>query len=306
MEFGKLHALEGVDFKLPPDPPENEVVLESYPPCAQPRIFIGATGYNMKPWVGKWYPTGAKERDYVRHYGLQFNTIEHNTTHYRIPDEATVARWREEVPDDFRYCPKVPQTLSHARDLGVHSPELTLFCQSIAGLGDRLGCCFLQVSPHFSPQNLPVLERFLDKWGPDIPLAVEVRNEAFFQPTAAAQRYFSLLASAGATAVITDVAGRRDVCHMHLTSGATMIRFVGNGLHPTDFERIDDWASRLADWCAKGLRDVYFFTHEPDNLFAPELAAYAAEKIKQQIPGALTRGPRALAPQAQQGSLFDI
>ena len=306
MEFGKLQSLEGVDFSLPPDPPENELVLEQLLPSVQPRVYIGATGYNMKPWVGKWYPAGARDRDFVRHYGAQFNTIEHNTTHYRIPDEATVARWREAVPDDFRYCPKVPQSLSHARDLGVHSPELPLFCRAIAGLGNRLGCCFLQVSPHFSPQNLPVLERFLDKWAPDIPLAVEVRHEDFFRPTAAALRYFSLLASAGAAAVITDVAGRRDVCHMHLTNGTAMIRFVGNGLHPTDYSRIDDWALRLSTWFAKGLQTAYVFTHEPDNLLAPELAAYAAEHFQGAAQGLQTRGPKPLGRPAQQTSLFDI
>ncbi|MBL7803644.1 MAG: DUF72 domain-containing protein [Saprospiraceae bacterium] len=306
MEFGKLPSLDGVDFTLPPDPPENELVLNGRTPATPPRIYLGATGYNMKPWVGHWYPAGAKERDFVRFYGQQFNTIEHNTTHYRIPDTATVGRWREEVPADFRYCPKVPQSLSHARDLGVHSPELPLFCDMIAGLEDRLGCCFLQVSPYFSPQNLPVLERFLDKWPREIPLAVEVRHEDFFRPTAAAGRYFALLSAAGAAAVITDVAGRRDVCHMHLTNALTMVRFVGNGLHPSDYARIDEWAQRLSAWFEKGLQAAYFFTHEPDNLLAPELAAYAAGRFREAIPGLETRGPKPPVPPAQQTSLFDI
>lgn len=305
MEFGKLASLQGVDFSLPPEPPQNAALLAALPTrSGPPRAYLGATGYNMKPWVGHWYPPAAKERDFIRHYGAQFNTIEHNTTHYRIPDSATVARWREEVPTDFRYCPKVPQTISHARDLGVHEGELGYFCEQIAGLGERLGCCFLQLPPYFSAQGLPVLERFLDKWPHPLPLAVEVRHEDFFTNVAAATIYFSLLRDAGAATVITDVAGRRDVCHMRLTSQQVLVRFVGNNLHPTDYVRIEAWAERLRHWMEAGLHEVYFFTHEPDNLLAPDLAAFAASAFARQIPDMVVRGPQAVAPPAQQGSLF--
>lgn len=304
MEFGKLPSVDGVDFSLPPEPPQNAAVLAGFPKHTPPTIYLGATGYNMKPWIGKWYPSAAKDRDFIRCYGTQFNTIEHNTTHYRIPDDATVARWRDEVPADFRYCPKVPQTISHARDLGVHGPELPQFCSAIAGLGERLGCCFLQLPPYFSPRGLPVLERLLDQWPREIPLAVEVRHEDFFQKEKTADRYFDLLREAGAAAVITDVAGRRDVCHMRLTAPKSLIRFVGNNLHRTDYERIEAWAKRLKLWFEGGLHEIYFFTHEPDNLLAPELAAFAAEAFSGKIPGLVTRGPRPLTPVAQQGSLF--
>lgn len=304
MEFGKLPSVEGVDFSLPPEPPQNAAVLAGFSPAASPHIYLGATGYNMKPWVGHWYPAGAKDRDFVRYYGAQFNTIEHNTTHYRIPDTATVERWRDEVPSDFRYCPKVPQTLSHARDLGVHSPELRLFCEVISGLHDRMGCCFLQLPPYFSPQHLPVLERFLDKWPTDLPLGVEARHEDFFQPSRAAEKFFEMLTASGAAAVITDVAGRRDVCHMRITAGKTLIRFVGNALHPTDYQRIEAWGERLRQWMEQGLQEVFFFTHEPDNLLAPDLAAFAAAAFSSKIPGLITRGPKPVEQPAQQGKLF--
>ena len=303
MEFGKLPDISRVDFTLPPDPPQNAEVLAALPKTASaPAIYLGATGYNMKPWVGSWYPAGTKDKDHLRHYGTQFATIEHNTTHYRIPDEATVARWREETPPDFRFCPKIPQTISHARDLGLSGGQIRLFCDVIAGLEEKLGCCFLQVPPYFSTRDLAVLARFLDVFPKDIPLAVEVRHESFFEPTMAAEDFFQLLQSQNIAAVVTDVAGRRDVCHLRLTGGKVLVRFVGNNLHPTDYTRIRDWAERLADWCAAGLREAYFFTHEPDNLLAPDLAAFCAEVFSEKIPGAAVRGPRKVG--GVQGSLF--
>lgn len=303
MDFGKLPSVDHVHFVLSPDPPQNADVLGALPPrTSAPVVYIGVTGYNMKPWVGRWYPAGTKDRDFLLQYGRQFNTIEHNTTHYRIPDAATVARWREETPADFRYCPKIPQTISHARDLGLHGRGIEVFCDAIRELGDKLGCCFMQLPPHFSPDNLPVLDRFLDVFPADIPLAVEVRHPDFFQANMDGEDFFQLLHLNGVSTVITDVAGRRDVCHVRLTTGCALIRFVGNGLHPTDYSRVADWGDRLAHWFSQGLRSAYFFCHEPDNLLAPDLAAYTAEVFLQKIPDVHLRGPAVQVP--LQGTLF--
>ncbi|MEQ1747025.1 MAG: DUF72 domain-containing protein [Saprospiraceae bacterium] len=305
MDFGKLPNVDHVNFTLPPELPQNATLLAALPPRQGPAvIYLGATGYNMKPWVGRWYPTGAREKDFLSHYGRLFNTIEHNTTHYRIPDAATVARWREEVPADFRYCPKIPQTISHARDLGLNGREIHFFCEAIRGLGETLGCCFIQLPPHFGPESLSVLYRFLDVFPDDIPLAVEARHPAFFQDNAADEDFFQLLHDQRAAAVVTDVAGRRDVCHLRLTTGRVLVRFVGNGLHPTDYTRTADWADRLSLWFSLGLHEAYFFCHEPDNLLAPDLAVNAAASFWEKIPDARLRGPVEQPASAKQGTLF--
>ncbi len=304
MKFGKLDSLAGVDFRLPPEPPQNAAILAALPDGPQPALYVGPTGYNMKEWVGKWYPTGARDKDFLRHYGAQFNTIEHNTTHYRIPDAATVARWREETPADFRFCPKIPQTISHARDMGLHDGQIPFFADMIRGLGEKMGCCFLQLPPYFTMRDLPLLTRFLQAFPRDLPLAVEARHESFFQNTTSTDAFFQLLADQGASSVITDVAGRRDVCHLRLTNERVLIRFVGNGLHPTDYTRVDAWAERLAAWFGAGLHEAYLFTHEPDNLLAPDLSAYCAKVFLARMPDVQVRGPRPVAPPVRQGSLF--
>lgn len=302
MDFGKLPSVDAVDFSLPPEPPENAEVLDG---IRRPlRVYVGATGYNMKAWVGRWYPAGTPERQFLACYSQRFNTIEFNTTHYRIPDTATVARWRTAVPDDFRFCPKIPQTVSHARRLTDAQGDMEQFCAAILGLGDALGCCFMQLPPHVGPERLTDLARFLEVFAPKIPLAVEVRHPAFFADADAGRALFSLLHACQTAAVITDVAGRRDVCHGRLTTRRTLIRFVGNALHPTDFSRTRAWAERLAYWAEKGLEEAYFFGHEPDNLLAPELAAFAVETFRQHLPHAQLRGPTPEMLPATQMTLF--
>lgn len=302
MDFGKLSSVDKVDFRLQPEPPQNTEVLRALPKPSNPTIYIGPTGYNMKPWVGKWYPPGAQEKHFLRHYAVQFNTIEFNTTHYRIPDWATVDRWREDVPDDFRFCPKIPQNISHARDLGLSDSEMPIFCEAIQRLGQAMGCCFIQLPPHFIPRDLNILARFLENFSKKLPLAVEVRHPAFFQKTMEAEAFFELLKKYDVAAVITDVAGRRDVCHLRLTNARTLIRFVGNGLHPSDYTRVGDWAEKLKAWFENGLHEAYFFTHEPDNLLGPELTELCAEAFGRVMPDVTLRGPKPVA--GQQGTLF--
>jgi uncharacterized protein YecE (DUF72 family) len=304
MNFGKLNNIDLVDFTLQSDPLQNTRVLGRIAPPAVPHIYIGPTGYNMKEWVGTWYPSGTKDKDFLKAFGKQFNTIEHNTTHYRIPDYATVMRWRDDTPADFRFCPKVPQLFSHARDLGLSHPELRTFWDRMVDFGEKMGCCFLQLPPYFEPKYLPVLERFIQKWPSGIPLAVEVRHASFFDGTPLGGFFFDMLENAGMCAVITDVSGRRDVCHMRLTNSIAMIRFVGNALDATDYSRVDAWTERMAAWFSLGLQEVYFFTHEPDNLLAPDLALYAHDAFKHPIPDAVLRGPTRITTPGAQGVLF--
>ena len=306
MKFGKLDNIEGVDFSLPPDPPANEALLKKLPPSEQSFFFyIGCTGWSMPEWVGKVYPTGTKSRDFLLHYTRQFNTIELNTTHYRIPHPSMVEKWRTSSREDFRFCPKIPQVISHSRDLGLGGSQIEYFCQNIRGLGPKLGSCFLQLPPHFGPDKVPLLEKFIDRFPADIPLSIEFRHESWFEARSPGpQRAMNKMEERGIGTVITDVAGRRDVLHMRLTNGWAMVRFVGNDLHPTDFLRVDRWLERIEHWRSRGLAGIYFFTHEPDNLQAPELAAHLYHKIEN-WPGIQSRGPQLIDPEDErQLSLF--
>lgn len=306
MEFGKLPDISKVDFTLPGDAPGTATTLRKYDNSEKFRVYIGGTGWSMKEWVGSIYPAGTKAADYLRAYGLQFNTIELNTTHYRIPDLATIERWKAETPADFRFCPKIPQILSHSRDLGLSNPAFGQFCESVIALEEKLGACFLQVPPHFGVKSRGILEKFIQYWPQGIPLNVEMRHESWFDGEASTEveEVFGRMAEAEMGTVLTDVAGRRDVLHMHLTSSIAMIRFVGNGLHPTDYSRIDSWIPRLRQWHQQGLQEVYFFTHEPDNLLAPELAKYLATALKT-FPEIESRGPQKMnSDSAGQMSLF--
>lgn len=306
MKFGKVSNPESIQFSLPSDPAVTTDVLNNLPErTTSPTLYLGCTGWAMKEWVGNVYPPGTKTKDYLKYYAEQFNTIELNTTHYRIPTPDTIQQWKQLSTGDFRFCPKVFQQISHAGDLGIGSGALIRFCESVGGLGKKLGPCFIQMPPYFGKDRYIQLETFLKNWDSSIRLAVEVRHASWFETAKDLDILLQLLRTYKVGTVITDVSGRRDVANMGITTSFAMVRWVGNGLIPSDYTRINEWVSRIADWFDKGLPEIYFFLHEPDNILGPEITLYLMQKIKENLPDVKVRGPELPYPVAQgQLSMF--
>lgn len=283
MKFGKLENVDAVNFTMLDDPEDTLALLEGLPVRqGAPNVYFGCTGWAMKEWVGTYYPKGTKSKNYLDEYAKQFNTIELNTTHYRIPDQQSIEKWVSQTPAHFRFSPKLPQMISHSHDLALSNTYTQSFCQVITGLGERLGLSFMQLPPHFGPSQLAILEQFLHKFPLDkVPLAVEIRNDIWLNSPDEMKRLNELLSHYGVGTVMSDVAGCREALHLHLTTATAMIRFVGNDLHPSDYARVDAWVERLQKWFDKGLESVYFFHHQPENLLAPDMTEYFVVRINE-------------------------
>ena len=303
MDFGKLKDISRVDFSLPPDAVRNSTVLQAGKRDGDTRIYIGSARWAEKSLLGKIYPPGTSQKDYLYHYARQFNTVEMNTTHYRIPTSDMLRQWKEKVPDSFRFCPKVPQTISHSPDFGESIQATQLFQESLYAFGDHLGLSFMQLPPTFQPhRDGSKLFSYLENWPYDLSLAIEFRHPAWFSEPKITNRAFDLLQKLGLSTVITDTAGRRDVVHMQATAPKQAVRFVGNSLHPTDFTRIDAWVERIGQWLEDGLQELYFFVHQPEEHLCIDLAIYLIRQINDQL-GLQLQPPRPVN-QAIQKRLF--
>src|SRR5690606_18566179 len=142
---------------------------------------------------------------------------------------------------------------------------------------------------YFGVDQLPRLDRFLHFWSSELPLAVELRNRDFFKNADTQSKLFELLEKHGVSAVTTDVAGCRDLLHQHISNHTAMVRWVGNNLHPTDFQRIDEWVKLFEKWRKSGVNQIYFFTHEPENLLVPEICDYLISHVKNAMPKAIIK-----------------
>jgi uncharacterized protein YecE (DUF72 family) len=276
MEFGKVDPkeLNKIDLSLPPDPSANKDLFRKLEKKKHAtKVFMGCAKWGRKDWVGKIYPKGTKEPDFLDHYAKHFDSIELNATFYQVWGKETIEKWAKKTGKDFRFCPKFYQAISHRRRLKGAKDVTDLFLQSVHAFGDKLGPCFLQMPDNFGPKNFDALETYLKDLPRDLEVFVEVRNEEWFQKENA-EKLFGMLARLNKGAVITDAAGRRDCVHMHLTTPKTFVRFVGNALHKTDYTRIDDWVQRIKQWMKHGVQEVYFFMHQHEELHSPELARY--------------------------------
>jgi uncharacterized protein YecE (DUF72 family) len=281
MEFGRItpEELEHVNFSLPPDHPETGRILAKSKKKNAAQIFVGCAKWGRKDWVGTIYPEKTKEADFLEHYSRHFNSIELNATFYKIPTKAQTTTWSKKVGSDFVFCPKFSQSITHIRRLKNAAEVVNRFVDGISGFGRNLGPAFLMPHPQMGPKTAEAMQQFLEELPDDLNVFMELRHPEWFTDVDAYNGICKAMERKKTGAVITDASGRRDCVHMRLTSPEVFIRFVGNGLHPTDYTRVDEWVQRIREWNEKGLQKVYFFMHQHEEIYSPQLAAYVIREL---------------------------
>jgi uncharacterized protein YecE (DUF72 family) len=300
MEFGRVteKALDKIDFSLPKEPAANKLVLKKTK--KKPLVYLGCAKWGRKNGLKKIYPKGTKDAQFLDQYVKHYNAIELNATHYKVYKPEEISKWAVKAAGrDFKFCPKVTNSISHYSGFNKVDFLTTAFLEGVMAFGDNLGPIFLQVSEKYSPKQKDKLFDYLKTLPTDLQFFLEVRHPDWFSDKAINKELFDTLRSLNIGAVITDTAGRRDCAHMELTVLKTFIRYVGNSLHKTDYNRTDEWVQRMKYWLDNGLQELYFFMHMHDEAFSPELTVYLVDKMNDECKLHLIK------PQFVQGGLFD-
>lgn len=284
MEFGKVEDAQGLlhdHFILPPDTALTAKTLKENKNNKPLQAYVGCAKWGRKEWVGQIYPPKTKEANFLDEYVKHFDSIELNATFYNVYPPETIAKWAEKAQANphFKFCPKFSQSISHIRRLKNAEEVTTQFYNGILAFGDKLGPLFLQLSDNFTPKSYPELKAYLEHLPTDVPVYVEVRHKEWFNTAGTDKDIFKLLHDLNIGSVITDATGRRDCVHMNLPTPHAFIRYVGNGLIPTDYTRVDEWVERIKKWADEGLQSLWFFMHQHNERYSPELADYTIEKL---------------------------
>lgn len=157
----------------------------------------------------------------------------------------------------------MPGVVALEKRLVAVEAEVDAFVRAVGEFGTRLGPCWLLLPNDFGPSEFGAFERWIRRWPRELLLAVELRHRDWFAEPVAREAVFGLLRETSTAAVITDVAGRRDVCHLEVTAPFTFVRLACNDLHPTDLPRARAWAERAAHWLHDGLHTAWIFAHQP-------------------------------------------
>lgn len=287
MEFGRVsfkEELDKIDFSLPPDRPETLELLQKHKSQNLDfQVYVGCAKWGRTDWIGKIYPKGTRAADFLEHYARIFKCIELNATFYRMPTRKQTSTWRTKVPDDFKFCPKFTDQITHIRRLKDVQHLTERFLDGISGFEKNLGPVFLMPHPGMGPKAAETIMSFIESLPHNLQLFVELRHPGWFSDTPAFNRLAFFLENRNTGMVITDAAGRRDCVHMRLTTPQAFIRFVGNSLHPSDYQRCDSWVRRMLQWKNAGIKTIYFFMHQHNELHSPELCQYLIPEINQHL-----------------------
>jgi uncharacterized protein YecE (DUF72 family) len=235
---------------------------------------IGCSGWNYADWRGTFYPQGEPQRRWLELYAQRFDTVEVNTTFYRLPRRDAVAGWVKQTPADFSFAVKASRYLTHIKRLTDLSDGVARFYERIEPLieAGKLGPVLWQLPGNF-PRDDERLRRWLDAL-PDGRHTIEFRHQSWFcAPVMRALREHDVAMTIG------DHPERPFQTH-EATASWRFVRFhygqrgrAGN-YSATEIER---WARRIAQWRRR--REVWAYFNNDWRGFAPANAHALARRL---------------------------
>jgi uncharacterized protein YecE (DUF72 family) len=142
-------------------------------------IYAGTSGFSYAEWCGRFYPEAHPASQMLAYYASRLPTVEINNTFYRMPNVATVAAWRDEVPDNFCFAVKATRRITHQKKLADVGDDVAHFFGVIDVLGAKLGPVLFQLPP-FLKKDLGVLTAFLEAVPEGRRIALEFRHPSWF------------------------------------------------------------------------------------------------------------------------------
>jgi uncharacterized protein YecE (DUF72 family) len=119
---------------------------------------------------------------HLERYAARFPVVEINSSFHRSHRAATWLRWRDSVPQSFRFSVKMPKTITHSHQLREADELVATFLEEAGALGDKLGCLLVQLPPKLSFDPAVAGEFFTSlRARTSVPIACEPRHASWFE-----------------------------------------------------------------------------------------------------------------------------
>jgi len=213
-------------------------------------LYTGTSGWAYPTWKPSFYPEKLPSRSFLPYYAGRLRAVEVNYTFRRLPQKSTLESWIAQTPEQFRFCLKAHQRITHFARLRTPSDFLDAFLRSLEPLREahKLGPVLFQLPPDFSFDE-PRLAAFLSALPEDLLEAFEFRHPSWF-----CDRTYTMLRERGAALCVAQTAELE-------TPDVQTARFRYYRFRKPDYSEaeVDEIGRRLRD--AGG--EVYaFFKHE--------------------------------------------
>ena len=133
-------------------------------------------GWSYIFWKGNFYPENLVSKEFLSFYATQFNTVEVDSTFYRIPRKQSVIDWKQQTPSGFLFSLKFPRIITHVKMLKNCQEETRLFLDRVGLLQKKLGPLLLQFPSSFRNEHALILRDFLGSLPKEHRYVVEIRN----------------------------------------------------------------------------------------------------------------------------------
>lgn len=224
------------------------------------RVRTGTSGFSYPAWEGHFYPPGTKRPDMLSFYAGKLGAVEINNTFYRMPKADLLERWRDSVPESFRFVLKASRRITHHQRLKDADDSVEYLFNTAKVLGEQLGPFLFQLPPYLRRDD-DRLAAFLERLPAGLRAAFEFRHASWFDDAV-----FALLEEAGAALCVADAGGDHDA-PLVATTDFGYLR-----LRREDYDEaaLRSWADRIR---RQPWRETYVFFKHEDEGAGPRMAA---------------------------------
>ena len=236
---------------------------------------VGCSGWQYRDWRGVLYPPGLPQRRWLERYAGCFDTVEVNSTFYRLASRDAVATWAQQTPQDFVFALKASRYLIHMKKLVDIDQGIGRFYERIEPLvgTPKLGPVLWQL-PEWFTRDDERLAGALQRLPPGRH-CFEFRDPSWF-----VSDVFSLLREHGVALAIGDHP-ERSFQPLELTTDWTFIRFhYGSRGRDGNYSEteLDEWARRID--ALRERAEVYAYFNNDWRGFAVRNALGLRERLE--------------------------
>ncbi|MHB8793302.1 MAG: DUF72 domain-containing protein [Thermoleophilia bacterium] len=222
-----------------------------------PEIRIGTSGWNYSHWRELFYPRDLRQKAWLEFYSKAFDTVEINSTFYRLPKPEYVDNWADSTPGGFLFAVKGSRYLTHLKRLGETGEPLDRFFDLLSRLGDKAGPVLWQLPPQMKRDD-DRLSAFVGSLPGGWRHTFEFRNPEWFCP-----EVYEILERAGMALCFGDHPERPQ--EPVQTTGWSYLRFhYGENDGSYSQAQLDEWAGYINGHLKEGV-DVYAYFNNDAN-----------------------------------------
>src|SRR5665213_2948074 len=91
-------------------------------------IYTGTSGLVLPLPNRRSFPPEFHDKSRLEIYASLFNSVEINSSFYKVPMASTVQKWAALVPENFKFTFKLWRDITHNKELTFDSADIGRFC----------------------------------------------------------------------------------------------------------------------------------------------------------------------------------